>query len=272
MTKISHEVPLALLEESLKFNDYDYCLPHLLDKEEQYKQFFYKSRDTGRYVMMDNSLHELGVPYSEDRLLYWLEELRPQEFFVPDFWEDKTKSVVSAKKWASIQLSFPEVTFIAVVQASSYYEAVECYQTYKDLGYKKIAFSYGASYYNEVCPHPHPVFGKALGRIQTITKMHNIGIISQSDRVHLLGCAVPQEFNWYFGMHFIETIDTSNPIMSAIDGNHYDKFGLINKPKSKIDDVLDKEYFVEGRLIHNINSFRSINEAFLRKNWLTKLK
>jgi hypothetical protein len=34
--KISHEVPFDLLDLSTKFNDYDYCLPHLLDESEQY--------------------------------------------------------------------------------------------------------------------------------------------------------------------------------------------------------------------------------------------
>ena len=31
MIKVSHEVPINLLEKSKLFNDYDYCLPHLLD-------------------------------------------------------------------------------------------------------------------------------------------------------------------------------------------------------------------------------------------------
>jgi len=68
--KVSHEVPLCFLEESLKFNDYDYCLPHLMDQYEEYKNFFLKSKNDGRYIMMDNSLHELGVPYTKERLLY----------------------------------------------------------------------------------------------------------------------------------------------------------------------------------------------------------
>jgi hypothetical protein len=38
--KLSHEVPICLLEDSLKFNDYQYCLPHLLDQDEDYKDFF----------------------------------------------------------------------------------------------------------------------------------------------------------------------------------------------------------------------------------------
>ncbi len=34
--KVSHETPYCLLEDSRFFNDYDYCLPHLLDEEPKY--------------------------------------------------------------------------------------------------------------------------------------------------------------------------------------------------------------------------------------------
>ena len=54
--KISHEVPFCLLSKSLEFNDYDYCLPHLLDKDEEYRTFFYNVKSIGRYIVMDNSL------------------------------------------------------------------------------------------------------------------------------------------------------------------------------------------------------------------------
>ena len=68
--KISHEVPRCLLTASPEFNDYDYCLPHLLDIDEEYKQYFINARDKGRYVIMDNSLHELGEAYNSKRLLH----------------------------------------------------------------------------------------------------------------------------------------------------------------------------------------------------------
>jgi len=261
MIKVSHEVPLCLLEDSLQFNDYDYCLPHLMDKHEEYKAFFLKSKELGRHIMMDNSLHELGVPYGEDRLLYWLQALQPQEFFVADYWEDKTESIVSAKRWSSIQHGFPNITFIAVVQGKSYAEALECYQTYKDLGYKKIAFSYGASYYNEICPHPNKNLGKALGRIQVLSKLHSDGIILNTDRVHLLGCSVPQEFGWYKDMPFIESIDTSNPVMAALDSVCYKASGLYNKPKANMNDffTIDKDQIDERYLINNIFDFKKIN-------------
>lgn len=258
--KVSHEVPLCLLEESLNFNDYDYCLPHLLDENEEYRNFFIKARKDGRYIIMDNSLHELGHAYDTKRLLYWINELLPNEFIVPDVFFDKTRSIVNAKEWSSVIL--PEkTTKVAVVQATSIEEAIECYQTYKDLGYKKIAFSYSAPYYLSVCPHPNINLAKALGRITVVSKLFDLGIICKTDRVHLLGCCVPQEFGWYKGMPFIESIDTSNPIMAAIDGMVYQDHGLYEKPTSKIDEVLNKdlEMIDLNILTINIEMFRRIN-------------
>jgi hypothetical protein len=42
--KISHEVPFCLLEQSREFNNYDYMLPHLMDENEEYRNFFYESK------------------------------------------------------------------------------------------------------------------------------------------------------------------------------------------------------------------------------------
>ena len=37
--KISHELPLSLINNAYEWNDYDYCLPHLIDESTQYKLF-----------------------------------------------------------------------------------------------------------------------------------------------------------------------------------------------------------------------------------------
>jgi len=258
--KVSHELPLCLIDK-VQF-DYEYCLPHLMDQYEEYKQFFLKSKAEGRYILLDNSLHELGKPYSDDRLFYWLNNLKPQEFFVPDFWENKTRSIVSAKKWIQHQINFPNTTFIAVVQAKSFVEAWECYNIYKDLGYTKIAFSYGASYYSDqVSHHPNKDLGKALGRIGVISRMFEMGIIKKSDRIHLLGCAVPQEFGWYKDFPFIESIDTSNPIMATIDEIAYSESGLYIKPKTNMNSCFEiSEDKIDFNLLsHNISMFKKIN-------------
>jgi hypothetical protein len=258
--KVSHEVPFCLLEQSRAFNDYDYCLPHLMDENEEYRNFFYESKKMGRYIVMDNSLHELGEAYNTERLLHWVNEIKPNEFIVPDVWEDKDTSVRNARQWATVKL--PEgVTKVAVVQAKSMHEAVLCTQAYKDFGYSKIAYSYGASYYNEVCPHPNKDLGKAIGRFIVLSSLYEQKILTKFDRVHLLGTASPIEFGMYKNIECIESIDTSNPIMAAIGEMPYTKMGLHRKPMANMNECQDVSIdFINLDLIdYNINMFREIN-------------
>jgi hypothetical protein len=258
--KVSHEVPFCLLIDSLRFNDYQYALPHLLDENQEYADFFKQYKAKGGYIIMDNSLHELGTAYNSDRLWYWIKELEPDEFIVPDVWEDKNASIVNAREW--IKYSYPTNTIpVAVVQAKSIHEAIECTQTYKDLGYKKIAYSYGASYYNKVCPHPNVHIGKALGRINVISVLYNEGILTPTDRVHLLGCQIPQEFKWYEGIECIESIDTSNPIMAALENTYYESYGLNTKPKTNMNESqnININDVNLGLIKYNVNMFRTIN-------------
>ena len=97
--KVSHEAPVPYMRQVRGLTDYCYCLPHLLDESEEYKQYFLESKEMGRYIIMDNSLHELGEPYDLERLSHWLHYFKPDEFIVPDYWQDKTATLVSAKEW-----------------------------------------------------------------------------------------------------------------------------------------------------------------------------
>ena len=259
MIKVNHEVPKCLLYDSRIFNEYDFCLPHLLDKDEKYKEYFYNAKEIGRYVIMDNSLHELGEAYDHKRLLYWVNELKPNEFIVPDVWEDKIGTLVNAKHF--LQYEYPEeTTLMAVVQGKTYAEMYECYYLLKNLGYKKIAFSYGGSVYNDISGM-EGIKGKARGRVSLIFDLYEKGIIIKTDRIHLLGCAVPQEFLWYKDLPFIESLDTSNPIMAAIDGMKYGVDGLQEKPQANINNSFDIDFFgINHELInYNTQKFREIN-------------
>jgi hypothetical protein len=249
MFKVSHELPINMLDKSFEINDYEYCLPHLLDQNEAYRKHFEDAKESGSYIIMDNSLHELGKAYDTDRLLHWIDVLEPNEFIVPDVWQDQTATLVNSKHWMSVEL--PEnTTKIAVVQAQSYHEAYECYDILKTQGYEKIAFSYGADWYAEEFPHPNPLVGKMMGRIMTISKMYKSGLINKNDRVHLLGCALPQEFGYYADFPFIESIDTSNPIIHGLQGVKYNSLGLLNKESIKIDQI-DKE--IDTDVLYDIN-------------------
>jgi hypothetical protein len=257
---ISHEVPFCLLEKSLDFCDYQYALPHLLESNEEYRNHFLKCKEMGIEIYLDNSLHELGYAMDADTLLKWIDILKPSNFFIPDVWEDYAASIRNAKQWAKVEL--PEgVTKVAVVQAKSIYEAGLCVQAYRDFGYKKIAFSYGAEYYHEVCPHPNKDLGKAVGRYMVISQLYNTKTLLPNDRVHLLGTASPIEFGMYKNMPFIESIDTSNPIMAAINAMIYTKMGLDRKPMANMNNFqdIDIDEINLGSINYNVEMFRKIN-------------
>ena len=261
MIKVSHEVPKCLLKASLEFNDYQYCLPHLLDQDTAYRKHFYDFKKSGGYIIMDNSLHELGEAYDHERLMFWVSELEPDEFIVPDVWMDIDATLKNAKKW--INIMYPKnVTPVAVVQSRSFKEAEECYLALKKLGYKKIAFSYGADWYMDKFHGIHIDKAKMMGRISAVKQMFYNGTIKKNDRVHLLGCSLPQEFGWYENCSYIESIDTSNPIMAALEGIEYEEFGLNHKPKANMNDHfhIDIKNVNLKLVFHNVETFKKINE------------
>ena len=68
MFKISHELPVNMLSRSFEINDYEYCLPHLLDQNKIYREHFENAKESGSYIIMDNSLHELGKAYDTNTI------------------------------------------------------------------------------------------------------------------------------------------------------------------------------------------------------------
>ena len=88
-----------------------------------------------------------------------------------------------------------------------------------------------------------------------------MGDLQFNDRVHLLGCAVPQEFGWYKNIPCIESIDTSNPVMATLEDVIYRGNGLDKKPKANMNDHL----YIENKdidfdlLTHNLDMFKKIN-------------
>ena len=262
--KVSHEVPRCLLEMSREYNDYSYCLPHLLDIDEDYRNFFYEEKAKGRYVIMDNSLHELGEAYDYDRLYYWINELEPDEFMVPDVWMNCHQTAANAKHW--LQFKFPKKTKkIAVIQGKDKNDAYLCAGLLRELGYDKLCVSYGATWYNDFFPHTNVDMGKALGRVRFVQGLLNLSHLKDV-KFHLLGCSIPQEFGWYDNDSRIESIDTSNPIMAALDGTQYSSNGLNYKPNANMNDFFDIKFEEINYLyiLYNTHKFREINNLKIK--------
>lgn len=257
--KVSHEVPRCLLTASSEFNDYDYALPHLFDQDEEYLQYFMDAKADGRYIIMDNSLHELGEAYDHERLRYWVSVIEPDEFIVPDVWMRCAETAAQAKYWK--QFKYPKKTKLtAVIQGKDKNDAYLCANLLTNLGYKKLCVSYGATWYNDFFPHTNADMGKALGRVRFVQGLLNLNQMKDI-KFHLLGCSIPQEFSWYDKHPQIESIDTSNPVMAGLEDTLYSDYGLNSKPKANMNDYFDIDFEKVDYLniIHNTTKFREIN-------------
>ena len=265
--KISHELPLSLMQYAYEWNDYDYCLPHLLDKSAQYKLFFTKAKKDGRFIIMDNGLFE-GVNHTTEDLLEKIELLHPNIFIVPDAWNDSISTLRNAKHWMiNYKNNLPEgVNLMAVCQGNSIGELITTYQTLLDLGYKHIAFNHSSIAYQDMfkdkessLPEDKRILNyQMFGRMEFIRRLVEKDTIDRNCYHHLLGCSLPQEFMAYGDWKFIKSVDTSNPILVGAEGNRYQENGLTYKPKDKLEHYFEKNLDIQLEDIKfNVQKFKS---------------
>ena len=258
--KISHESPLSLLNTSRFYNDYDYALVHLFESEPEYYQFFVDSLAKGRHVILDNSIFELGTAFDSDRYAHWINELKPTEYIIPDALEDTLKTMDNALDFMEKHPNLPGKK-IGVVQGKNYTDLVNCY-LYMDsvIRADKIAISFDYSYYQEVYPHSNKWVSFAMGRVNTLTRLLNDGVINTEKPHHLLGCALPIEFMFYReGFEWLDSLDTSSPIVHGLLGTMYEPGGLIHKQSIKLVDLLKSVPTDEQMkcINHNLSLFTS---------------
>lgn len=257
---ISHETPISLLPESLCYNAYDYALVHLLPTHSEYRNFYFESVRKGRHVLLDNSLFELGESYDPEQFAYWVNELKPTEYIIPDVFNNKDGTITSYENFISKYDNLPGKK-IAVVHGKTYEEFVECYEFFiNTYEIDKIAFNFVDDYFvksyedeirtgNLKIPPlwldiPDNEWKKyALGRAMLIERLAREKILRPYMKHHLLGATLPREFSLYFHNKinsFITSIDTSNPIVAGLLGHRYDEdYGLKVKWHTKLVDLID---------------------------------
>ena len=256
--KVSHELPLGLMHYGYEWNDYDYCLPHLVDQYDQYKIYFQKAKADGRFIIMDNGLFE-GVEHTTEDLLDKINLIRPNIFIVPDAWNDHALTLVNAKSWMNnYKPNLPEeVELMAVCQGKTISDLIATYQILLDLGYKHIAFNHSSIAYQEMYPENKGLKASMYGRMEFIRRLVTTNTIDKSAYHHLLGASLPQEYMVYGDWDFIKSGDTSNPILVGAEGVRYDDGGIDWKPKEKLEHYFEKD--LSGKIddmIFNVQKFK----------------
>jgi hypothetical protein len=256
--KISHELPLSLLEYSLDWNDYEYCLPHLLDKHDDYRQYFLDSSERGRFIIMDNGLFE-GVTHTTEDLIEKINLVQPDIFITPDDWNNPHSTYKNAKYWMNtLKSQLPSTTKLMVVlQGKTIEEITNLNDKCIDLGFKHFAFNHSSETYQRMFNHPNKLVNQMMGRIEVVNSLKKQGHIQNNHYIHLLGASLPQEFIYYKGMNWINSVDTSSPIGNGALGIVYEDYGLLTKPTNKIEEFFEDSLENQiGNITFNINKFK----------------
>ena len=269
MIKRFHEAPKSIFKKVQELTDGDYFLVHLFETDPEYFQLAKEAVAAGREVILDSSTFELGKAFDMERYAYWIEELNPTYYVIPDALDDTEKTKSLANRWISLFAPSLPGHMIGVVQGKNYEECAHLYMWLdRELDPEdKIALSFDSKWYEQAYPHPNKLVSWCYGRIFFINRMIRDGIINPERKVHLLGCSLPIEFAHYREKEhsFIDSVDTSNPVSVGMEGIEYGRWGMTRKPEGKMCDMMD--YQIEpwkwDDIKYNIYTFADI----CNKDW-----
>jgi hypothetical protein len=244
--KFFHEAPNCYFSEVQSVTDGDYFLVHLFEQNNEYLQLAINASAAGREVICDNSVFELGTAFDSDRFAYWVELTKPTYYIIPDVLEDADATINSFNSFVAKYPNLPGKT-IGVAQGKTYEDFVRCYQ-YLASKVDKVAISFDYSFFeewNKGLELPTKYHSWMLGRRQLLARMVSDGIVDTSKPHHLLGTGLPQEIDGYAKYNWIDSIDTSNPVVHAIEGINYTETGLDTKSTTKLFTLIDIDYYSE---------------------------
>lgn len=257
--KIAHEAPLSIFDKVQALTDYDYALVHLFEENEEYYNTFVKAKKDGREVLLDNSIFELGTAFESDTYADWIVKLKPDWYIVPDVLDNANATIDS---FDSFMLTYPDLPgkVIGVAQGSTYDELVACYRYMAyDSRVDKVAMSFNHPFFQTMKPPLGNKYYRMMrGRQKAIADMLRDDIINKDKPHHLLGCGLPQEFEAYKDHKWIDSMDTSNPVIHGMKGITYSPYGLNNKESVKLFTLINENVVDNWKEIeYNIKMFRT---------------
>lgn len=258
MIQIAHEAPLSIMGKVQHMTDYDYALVHLFEDQTiggRYLAYFDGALLKGREVILDNSVFELGQAFDMNRFRSWVERLKPTYYIIPDKLRDAEETMAIISNWAPIKGS----KSIGVVQGLTLDDCIRCY-LHIAKHCDKIAFPFNLPLYNSYAVGENQARVFMKGRWGFIHELIDRGLINNKKPHHLLGTMLPQDVAQYRDekFSFIESIDTSNPVVHGMFGIRYTETGLAEKIENKLYTMISATPTPEqwAHIKYNIKAYR----------------
>lgn len=167
-------VPINLLNVIEDNYTIHMALAHLT-KHSEYKDFYRKQSEKGNFVILDNSIVELGKAVDIDYLLSVAQDIRAHELIFPDVFDDAEKTLQEAKK---AMVKFKGITHIrkaAVCQGKNLKEISNCAKELINLGIDTICIPKRSTLLN---PNARAIITKSIDKLvgQSKVQVHWLGV------------------------------------------------------------------------------------------------
>ena len=268
--KVAVISPISLLDRYCTFTDYHLALAHLVLSSDIYRKFYQERKKAGDYVILDNSLIELGHAMDLSSLMAAFTAIQPDEFVLPDVYMNRLATIEAVKKGVHevrtlLKGSTPKL--MAVPQGENAWAWIDCYQQLLEIeGIDVIGIPKNTDLicryqdvksvkdYPKISPHARGYIGLD-GRIQLTNYLEQNGLVSDAHEYHLLGCwSNPLEIRYQAEHTWIRGIDTSFQVLCGLLGiAFHDRDGiLISRPEIPLDFHVAEDDNFTSIVYHNI--------------------
>lgn len=242
------ECPTALLSEFQPLADFDFILAHLVLKDEEYAEFYSKSK---RWKILDNSCNELLHPVSLDELEKAAEIVKPDYIMSPDFLGDHFSTEKSLDK-AIERFGWDKV--YPIIQGHEFRYALECAEYIAKLGFDRVAVPYDLTKQRS-----DSLEDMADRRIEVVSRLI---ILYDFKCIHLLGMTTLEELKSYQRIEQVKSIDTGSPVMHGLRSIRFGQDKLLPKDKPTMELMettisVDPEYSKQV-MYYNIGYLRRV--------------
>ena len=260
--------PISMMNSICPKGQIELCFTHLLkENNTAYKQYYLDAKAKGRFVILDNGIMELGYSMSADDLLSVSAELKPDLVTPPEILNDSHSTLKMTYEFIKVFETsglYPNTKIFGVAHGATLKDWCSSFEELLQIPQiARIGVPYDIPF--DVYTSTERSINRLKNLVIRRTELCNwIAENHPSAPIHLFGLAHPSELPLQAKHSFIKSIDTSLPVMAAINNIKYEvsDFGIYEKKVLDINLPYDKRS-VELAL-HNISI---VNNFWLSSNY-----
>ena len=244
--QLALECPTPLLSEIQPLADFDFCLSHLVLKDEEYANYYRKSN---RVKILDNSTNELLSPLSLEEIKQAADIVKPNFVVAPDFLGDGVTTIESLKKALHY---WDQSMLIPVIQGSTIQEVINCLKEIVRLNFcARLAVPFDI-----LTNRSASLEDMAKGRRMVIHMLDMSYTQYPIDSIHLLGVTTLEELKSYDTYPQVESVDTGSPVLHGLKGLRYGRDRLLDKSTPTMNRMPNNYILGLENIYYNISYLR----------------